>query len=210
MFVHHFSHCGKHPCLLSRFSYGIQRAAALIHCAGRRLRNREIWLLNCECKYAGYNRQATVSSPATVTPWVLPEQPSSSPSMPLPGTISGQTGQNVPYMLCSIFHRCTRVVKFDKRYYSHASSASSKFVKEVVNKTRSENEMKIKLAVAAIVILGGLASLAYAQRSSAICPMHGVSGSPTGAPINDKGQCEYQHSMDKGDSIHRFRASCYY
>jgi hypothetical protein len=70
--------------------------------------------------------------------------------------------------------------------------------------------MKIKLAVAAIVILVGLASLVYAQRSSAICPMHGVSGSPTGAPINDKGQCEYQHSMDGDDSIHRFRASCYY
>ena len=36
--------------------------------------------------------------------------------------------------------------------------------------------MDIKLAVASIAILGGLASLAYAQRPSAICPVHGVSG----------------------------------
>jgi hypothetical protein len=114
------------------------------------------------------------------------------------------------FSLNSIFHPCTRVVKFDKRYYSHASNASSKFIKEVVNKLVARTKMKIKLAVAAVVVLGGLASLVYAQRSSAICPMHGVSGSPTGAPINDKGQCEYQHSMDGGDSIHRFRASCYY
>ena len=46
--------------------------------------------------------------------------------------------------------------------------------------------MDIKFAVAAMAVLGGLASLAYAQRLSAICPVHGVSGSPTGAPINDK------------------------
>jgi hypothetical protein len=76
--------------------------------------------------------------------------------------------------------------------------------------TRGRAEMDIKVAVAAMAVLGGLASLAYAQRPSAICPVHGVSGSPTGAPINDKGQCEYEHSMDSGNSIHRFRASCYY
>jgi hypothetical protein len=114
------------------------------------------------------------------------------------------------FWLNSIFHPCTRVVKFDKRYYSYASYASSKFVKEVSTKLIASTRMKLKLAVAAIVVLGGLASLVYAQRSSAICPVHGVSESPTGAPINDKGQCEYQHSMDGGDSIHRFRASCYY
>jgi hypothetical protein len=51
--------------------------------------------------------------------------------------------------------------------------------------------------------------LAYAQRPSVICPLHGVSARPTGAPINDKGQCEYEHSMDGGNSIHYFRASCY-
>jgi hypothetical protein len=70
--------------------------------------------------------------------------------------------------------------------------------------------MEIKLAVAAIAILGALASLAYAQRPSAICPVHGASGSPTGAPIDARGQCEYEHSMDGGDSTHYFRASCYY
>jgi hypothetical protein len=71
--------------------------------------------------------------------------------------------------------------------------------------------MKIKRVVAATAILGGgLASLAYAQRPSVICPLHGVSGRPTGAPINDKGQCEYEHSMDGGNSLHYFRASCYY
>ena len=46
--------------------------------------------------------------------------------------------------------------------------------------------MKIK-RVAATAILGGLASLAYAQRPSATCPVHGVSGHPTGAPIDAKG-----------------------
>jgi hypothetical protein len=70
--------------------------------------------------------------------------------------------------------------------------------------------MNIKLAVAAIAICGGLASLAYAQRPSAICPVHHVSGSPTGAPISDEGECEYEHSMDNGNSIHRFRTSCYF
>jgi hypothetical protein len=70
--------------------------------------------------------------------------------------------------------------------------------------------MKINRVVATTAILGGLASLAYAQRPSAICPLHGVSGRPTGAPINDKGQCEYEHPMDGGNSIHYFRASCYY
>jgi hypothetical protein len=69
--------------------------------------------------------------------------------------------------------------------------------------------MKIKRVVATTAILGGLASLAYAQRPSVICPLHGVSARPTGAPINDKGQCEYEHSMDGGNS-HYFRASCYY
>lgn len=44
------------------------------------------------------------------------------------------------FSLYSIFHPCTRVVKFDKRYYSYVSNVRSKFVKEVVNKTRSENE----------------------------------------------------------------------
>ena len=82
------------------------------------------------------------------------------------------------FSLCSIFHSCTRVVKFDKRYYSHASNASSQFVKEVVNKLVARTKMKIKLVLVAIVILGGLASLVYAQRSSAICPMHGVWGVP--------------------------------
>ena len=53
--------------------------------------------------------------------------------------------------------------------------------------------MKIKRVVATVAILGGLASLAYAQRPSVICPVHGVSGRPTGATINDKGQCEYEH-----------------
>ena len=71
--------------------------------------------------------------------------------------------------------------------------------------------MKIKRAIATIAILGGLASLAYAQRPSATCPVHGVAGHPTGAPINDKGQCEYEHSIGDGsNSIHYFRASCYY
>ena len=70
--------------------------------------------------------------------------------------------------------------------------------------------MKIKRAIATTAILGGLASLAYAQQPSVICPVHGVSGRPTGAPINDKGQCEYEHSTDGGDSTHYFRASCYY
>jgi hypothetical protein len=70
--------------------------------------------------------------------------------------------------------------------------------------------MDIKFAVAAMAVLGGLASLAYAQRSSAVCPVHGVSGSPTGARISDKGECEYEHSMDGGNTVHRFRASCYY
>ena len=46
--------------------------------------------------------------------------------------------------------------------------------------------MKIKRAIATVAVLGGLASLAYAQRPSATCPEHGVSGHPTGAPINDK------------------------
>jgi hypothetical protein len=72
-------------------------------------------------------------------------------------------------------------------------------------------EMKIKRVIATIAALGGLASLAYAQRPSVICPVHGVSGRPTGAPINDKRQCEYEHSIgDGGNSIHYFRASCYY
>jgi hypothetical protein len=70
--------------------------------------------------------------------------------------------------------------------------------------------MKLKRVVATIAVLGGLASLAYAQRPSVICPVHGVSGHPTGAPINDKGQCEYEHEMDEGNSTHYFRASCYY
>ena len=70
--------------------------------------------------------------------------------------------------------------------------------------------MEIKLAVAVIAILGALASLAYAQRPAAVCPVHHVSGSPTGAPIDAKGQCEYEHSIGGSDSIHRFRASCYY
>jgi len=68
--------------------------------------------------------------------------------------------------------------------------------------------MEIKLAVAALAVLGGFASLAYAQRPSAVCPVHGTPGKPTGAPISD-GQCEYEHSMDGGDSTHYFRASCY-
>ena len=70
--------------------------------------------------------------------------------------------------------------------------------------------MKLKRVVATIAVLGGLASLAYAQRPSVICPVHGVSGHPTGAPINDKGQCEYEHETDGGNSTHYFRASCYY
>ena len=70
--------------------------------------------------------------------------------------------------------------------------------------------MKIKRVVATTAILGGLASLAYAQWPSVICPVHGVAGHPTGAPINDKGQCGYEHSMDGGNSTHYFRASCYY
>jgi len=48
-------------------------------------------------------------------------------------------------------------------------------------------EMKIKRAIATTAILGGLASLAYAQRPSATCPLHGVSGHPTGAPSMTKG-----------------------
>ena len=71
--------------------------------------------------------------------------------------------------------------------------------------------MKIKRVVLTAAILGGLASLAYAQRPSATCPVHDVLGHPTGAPIDAKGQCEYEHSIgDGGNSIHYFRASCYY
>ena len=47
--------------------------------------------------------------------------------------------------------------------------------------------MKIKHVVATTAILGGLASLAYAQRPSANCPVHGVSGHPTGALSMTKG-----------------------
>jgi hypothetical protein len=82
--------------------------------------------------------------------------------------------------------------------------------KSATNSFMAGAEMKIKRAIATIAILGGLASLAYAQRPSAICPVHDVSGHPTGAPIDAKGQCEYEHSMDGGNSIHHFRASCYY
>ena len=70
--------------------------------------------------------------------------------------------------------------------------------------------MKIKRAIATTAILGGLASLVYAQRPSATCPVHDVLGHPTGAPIDTKGQCEYEHAIDGDNSIHYFRASCYY
>jgi hypothetical protein len=104
-----------------------------------------------------------------------------------------------------------RVAELDKQYHLHASTTSSRFGKAVgKNSFVAGAEMKIKCATATIAILGGLASLAYAQRPSVICPLHGVSGGPTGAPINDKGQCEYEHSMDEGNSTHYFRASCYY
>src|SRR5246127_4302440 len=82
--------------------------------------------------------------------------------------------------------------------------------KSATNSFVAGAKMKIRRAIATTAILGGLASMAYAQRPSAICPLHGVSGHPTGAPINDKGQCEYEHSMDGDNSIHYFRASCYY
>src|ERR1700751_707751 len=82
--------------------------------------------------------------------------------------------------------------------------------KSATNSFVAGAKMKIKRAIATTAILGGLASLAYAQRPSATCPVHGVSGHPTGAPIDAKGQCESEHSMDGGNSIHYFRASCYY
>jgi hypothetical protein len=82
--------------------------------------------------------------------------------------------------------------------------------KSATNSFVAGAEMKIKRAIATIAIIGGLASLAYAQRPSATCPVHGVSGHPTGAPIDAKEQCEYEHSMDGGNSTHYFRASCYY
>ena len=59
--------------------------------------------------------------------------------------------------------------------------------KSATNSFVAGAEMKIKRAIATIAILGGLASLAYAQRPSATCPVHGVSGHPTGAPIDAKG-----------------------
>ena len=114
-------------------------------------------------------------------------------------------------MRVRFFIAVLRVAELDKRYHLQASTTSSRFGKAVGNNSFvASAAMKIKRVVATTAILGGLASLAYAQRPSAICPLHGVSGRPTGAPINDKGQCEYEHSMDGGNSIHYFRASCYY
>jgi hypothetical protein len=103
-----------------------------------------------------------------------------------------QIGQTVP------FARLHHEFKIRQR-----SPATNSFVAGV--------EMKIKRVVLTAAILGGLGSLAYAQRPSATCPVHDVLGHPTGAPIDAKGQCEYEHSIgDGGNSIHYFRASCYY